>query len=57
VVNVLDFTACGVPVTEVRKDIDQYDGEEYVPLNELDKLVHDDCEYLFLGFAGYSTNI
>ncbi|OKP11308.1 Acetamidase [Penicillium subrubescens] len=42
--NVLDFTACGIPVTEVQKDIDRYDDEDYVPLNELDKLVHDDYD-------------
>ncbi|RHZ60707.1 uncharacterized protein CDV56_107412 [Aspergillus thermomutatus] len=42
VVNVLDYTSCAVPVGTVDKAVDQYPDELYEPLNDLDRLVHDD---------------
>ncbi|OJJ51284.1 hypothetical protein ASPZODRAFT_148589 [Penicilliopsis zonata CBS 506.65] len=42
VINVLDYTACAIPVTEVRKEIDVFPCQQYEPLNKLDQLVHDD---------------
>lgn len=44
-VNLLDFTSVAVPVTFADKDIDKK-NEGYMPLNETDKAIQDDCEYL-----------
>jgi amidase len=44
-VNVLDYTAVTVPVTNVDKSVDVRD-EEYTPLNDTDKQIQDDCKYL-----------
>jgi amidase len=46
-VNVLDYTAVTVPVTNVDKSVDVRD-EEYTPLNDTDKQIQDDCKYLRL---------
>jgi amidase len=44
-VNVLDYTAVTVPVTNVDKSVDVRD-KEYTPLNDTDKQIQDDCKYL-----------
>ncbi|CZR68251.1 probable general amidase [Phialocephala subalpina] len=41
IVNTLDYSACAIPVTRVRKDIDQYLAG-YASLNEVDQAIHDD---------------
>lgn len=43
IVNFLDFTSVVVPVTFADKDIDKKQ-QEYKPLNEVDKLVYDECK-------------
>ena len=42
-VNVLDYSACTVPVLEADKSIDVVE-EGFQPFNEQDQAVHDDCE-------------
>ncbi|KAF7917805.1 hypothetical protein BELL_1158g00010 [Botrytis elliptica] len=43
IINALDYTSCAIPVTEVKKDIDQY-PVEYSSLNEVDQAIHDDYD-------------
>ena len=43
IVNLLDYTACTVPVTTVDKDIDVAD-EQYRPLSDMDQSVYDSCK-------------
>lgn len=44
--NVLDYTSCAIPVTTADKSVDVYpEGEKYEPVNDMDKLVHEECEY------------
>ena len=46
IINILDYTSCVVPVTNVDRDIDVV-NKNFVPLNELDKEIGGDCEYTF----------
>jgi amidase len=43
-VNLLDFTSVAVPVTFADKNIDKKQ-EDYKPLNETDKSMHEECKY------------
>jgi amidase len=51
-INLLDFTSVIVPVTFADKNIDLKD-ENYIPLNELDKIVQAECR-CFVQFSGLS---
>ena len=44
-VNVLDYSACTIPVLEVDKAIDVVD-QDFQPFTKSDQAVHDDCKYL-----------
>ena len=41
--NLLDYTACIVPVTLVDKTVDKYDSQ-YKPISDLDKQIHETCK-------------
>ncbi|KAL2832772.1 amidase [Aspergillus pseudoustus] len=58
-VNVLDYSACAIPVTRVRKDVDVYSvGEKgYEGLSHLDKLVHEDYDAELLDGAPVGVQI
>ena len=48
-INLLDFTSVVVPVTFADKSIDKKQ-EGYKPLNDLDKIVQEECEFLLYLF-------
>jgi amidase len=45
-INLLDFTSVVVPVTFANKSIDKKQ-EGYKPLNDLDKIVQEECEFSY----------
>lgn len=45
-VNVLDYTSIAIPITVVDKALDTVDTT-YVPMNETDRSIHEDCELLY----------
>jgi amidase len=47
--NFLDYTTVVVPVTNVDREVDRVD-EGYVPIDEVDKMVHESCEYSLIPF-------
>ena len=46
IINLLDYAAVAMPVTEVYKDIDVVD-EQYTPLNAEDEEVYKNCKSFF----------
>lgn len=54
-INLLDFTSVVVPVTFADKSID-IKNEDFRPLNDLDALVQEECEYLCFDFSLRTDN-
>ena len=44
IINLLDYTACTVPVTRVDQSVDVID-ENFKPIDDFDQKVQDDCEF------------
>jgi hypothetical protein len=55
-INVLDFTSVVVPVTFADKNIDVKTAD-FVPLNDLDALVHQECETLSVLLHGLERGL